>query len=356
MSLPIYVHALTVTETEITPQGPLACGTEGDENAARLRLRLELEEPTAYTYRLEVVTGDGSYDLTDRLPISDGALTFDVPTAWTAAGLAAVRLVRATEADGTELARQYYPPVLLQFAYRDEGAAPLSAPLRWQELIARAEAVLEHASHLADSALSTGTEALLTLERVSEAGDAAASDARASADRATAAADDCRAVQESVESLSGIAASLLTLTGTESGIEYPCVTVDAALNADSDNPLANRAVTAALETKSDRTHSHSTDDVTCANGGYWWGSSETLENALLSVSNELASLHTSVVTAAQVPTNQPGDTVESSLAGLWATKADASSMIAECIPFTYSGGNIKTVADALTLLLQKLGV
>ena len=107
MSLPVYEHTLTVSETTVTPQGPLTCGVSGDERAARLRFCLETADAAAYEYRLETIGGDGAYDLTDRLTPANGELVFDIPSPWTAAGLAAVRLVRSTVADGTETARQY---------------------------------------------------------------------------------------------------------------------------------------------------------------------------------------------------------------------------------------------------------
>ena len=355
MGLPVYEHRLTVTDTAVTPQGPLSCGVAGDERAARLRFRLEAADAARYDYRLEAVAGDGTYDLTDWLPLTDGEVLFDIPSRWTAAGIAAVRLVRYVCAeDGIQTARQYYPPVLLQFAYREEGVQPTAAPLQWQELVTRAEAVLNEAAEAAEIASMTADEAYRSLE----AAHAAVGDARAAAVHAEGAAADCDEVLEAVEELSGITADILAMSGTDSGIYHPCVTVDTALNSESDNPVANRAITLALDGKSAISHTHTTGEIGCDNSGYWWGTSTTLEEALTAVSADLAGLHGALnggLTANQIGTGQSGGTVEESLAGLWATKVSAGSFSAEFLPFTYGTG-INTVADALRLLLQKAGL
>lgn len=311
MGLPIYEHILTVSDTAVTPGGPLPCGTAGDRNAARLRFRLEAADAADYEYRLEAVGGDGAYDLTDRLPLTDGELSFDVPSPWTAAGVAAVRLVRYRTADGEQTARQYYPPVLLQFAYRDEGVQPMTAPLQWQELITRAEAALNEAAAAAEHASTTADEA-----------QTAAEDARAAAVQAEASATDCNEVRDEVEELSGIAADILTMTGAGDGIYHPCVTVDTALDAESDNPVTNRAVT----------------------------------DALSEISTDLADMRGHTHAATDVFTSL-GDTVEDTLAGLRASKAENSALVAGSIAYSYGVDNtFDTVADALNYLLSKSGM
>ena len=324
MGLPIYEHILTVGDATVTPQGPLSCGTAGDEHAARLRFRLEAADAADYEYRLEAVSGDGAYDLTDRLPLTDGELSFDIPSPWTAAGVAAVRLVRYRIADGEQTARQYYPPVLLQFAYRDEGVQPMTAPLQWQELITRAEAVLNEAAATAAHASTTAEAAQRSLSQAQTA----AEDARAAAVEAQTSATDCNEVRDEVEELSGIAADILAMTGVGDGIHHPCVTVDVALNAESDNPVTNRAVTneflradadaeLKLQGKAEKQHTHAATDVI-----------------------------TSI-----------GDTVEDTLMGLQARKAENSALIAENIAYSYGvDDTFDTVADALTYLLGKSGL
>ena len=226
MSLPVYEHTLTVSETTVTPQGPLTCGVSGDERAARLRFCLETADAAAYEYRLETIGGDGAYDLTDRLTPANGELVFDIPSPWTAAGLAAVRLVRSTVADGTETARQYYPPVLLQFAYRDEGAQPMTASPCLQELLARAESVLNKAAETAADAAARADAAQIaaaqaegfSVQAASEANEARLAAQQAAfngeaAERAEAAALQAENAVAYCESLVGITAAIKATLG-----------------------------------------------------------------------------------------------------------------------------------------------
>ena len=153
MALPIYEHRVTVTEDTVSPRGPLACGTAGDACAARLHFCFAsaFTDAADYSYRLEIVTGSGAYDITDRLSVEDNEIVYDIPAAWTAAGLAAVRLIQFAERNGTETARRYFPPVALQFAYRDEGSGAVTAAPQWQEYLTRAEALLDELSVLRDA-------------------------------------------------------------------------------------------------------------------------------------------------------------------------------------------------------------
>ena len=200
MAFPVYIHQLTVTDTAVTPQGPLSCGVAGDERAARLRFRLEAADAARYDYRLEAVAGDGTYDLTDWLPLTDGEVLFDIPSRWTAAGIAAVRLVRYVCAeDGIQTARQYYPPVLLQFAYRDDGVQPTDAPLQWQELITRAEAVLDEASEAARLAGEATSVAQQSLEQLQQSTEEAIKTIQDASDQAEGIAVDCADMRDSAQ-------------------------------------------------------------------------------------------------------------------------------------------------------------
>ncbi len=220
MSFPAYIHQLTVTDTAVTPTGPLACGTAGDECATRLNFYFESPSLDS-VYRLEVVCGDGSYDITDTLPLGeDGPVVdFYIPAAWTAAGVAAMRLVEYAVTDGVETARRYFPPVLLQFAYRDEGVQPTEAPLQWQQLLTRAEAVLGEAGETAAAAAVSAAQAEdLAVAAASEANGAklaaeqAATNANAAA-RAEAAALQAENAVAYCESLVGITAEIKTTLG-----------------------------------------------------------------------------------------------------------------------------------------------
>lgn len=390
MAFPMYQHTFTVTESGISPQGPLPCGTAGDDGAARLIFVFasSFADAAEYRYRLEIVCGDGSYDLTAaQVPVS-GALTWEVPAAWTAAGTAAARLVQvATDAEGHEVRRRHFAPVLLQFAYRDEGSVAETTP-RWQELLARGEQLLDVLSGVSErvetsaalaateaakaveigkEAEEAATSASLSAERAAEesrAAHAAAEQAEPQVRRAEQAADTadekaqaCDALLQKAEDLCGTVAEIEKLTDG-SGIVYPCVTVDTVLNEASDNPVTNRAVATALNGKSGLSHSHTTADIPCANSGYWWGESGSVEDAFMSISNDLAHLNVGLdsFTARGITTEQPGGTVEESLAGLWGTKLSRSELSPTAIPFSYSGTNITNVAEALTLLLGKAGL
>lgn len=170
MALPIYEHRVTVTEDTVSPRGPLACGTDGDERAARLHFcfAAAFTDATEYSYRLEIVTGSGAYDITERLTIADNEIVYDIPAAWTAAGLAAVRLIQFAEQDGIETARRHFPPVALQFAYRDEGSGAVTAALRWQEYLTRAEAMLDEFGTAGDTAQQAARAAEACVEECRE--------------------------------------------------------------------------------------------------------------------------------------------------------------------------------------------
>ena len=357
MTLPVYEHRLTVDGTTITPRGPLFCGTAGDKHAARLTF-VRLDE--RYHYRVEIVNGAGAYDISARLTVQDAEAAITIPAAWTAAGTAAVRLVQLEEQDGAETARRYYPPVLLSFAYRDEGSIPATAEPLWQEQITRAETLLNELTVTAAEArqaVETAKEATDAAKQAENAAQAAAQAAQVAepyavraetaAKAAEDSAEDCGNVLSEVQELSGIANDIEQLTGEGGGIWHPCVTVDTTLDAASDNPVANTAVANALTGKADVSHAHATNDIHAAGGGYVWGDSDTVEDALVSISDELSDIDMSI------------DTLEDSVNALEGAKADKTSMTAENIGFNYSlldGTEITNVADALKLALGLRGV
>ena len=199
MAFPQTVLQLTVADGTVTPQGPLAAGTAGDDAATRLNFYFETSTPGS-VYRLEIVRGDGVYDLTAPLTLTPDSpeLNFDIPATWTAAGTAAVRLVELTVENGEETQRRYYPPILLTFAYRDEGVPMNDAPLLWQSLLARAEATLNTASAAATAATADAAAARAAAEQAAMNGNAA--------ERAEAAAAYC-------ESLVGLTAAIKATLG-----------------------------------------------------------------------------------------------------------------------------------------------
>ncbi len=233
MSFPVYEHRITVTSEGVSPQGPLDAGVHGDEGATRLTFDVSaLGNAAAYSYRVEVVDGAGAYDITPLLTVQNNAVTWDIPTGWTTAGTAALRLVQlAVDEQGHETARRYFPPVLLNFDYRDEGNGTITAAPLWQEALTRAQAALE--------ATAAATAAAV----------AAAETATRAATQAELAEDSCQDAWEQVENLSGVVEDIRELAGEGDAVWHPCVTVDTALDSTSDNPLANRAVAAALNGK-----------------------------------------------------------------------------------------------------------
>jgi len=133
-----YTIEFTVTEHAVTPDTPQAAGHTGDHRAVLLNFAVPFED---CRYRLEIVDGCGGYDTTGLLDVVDGTVTYEIPSAWTAAGVAAVRPV-AVEQDeaGEEIVRFHFPPVYLTFADREDGE-PLGESLRpaWQETLDEAQ-------------------------------------------------------------------------------------------------------------------------------------------------------------------------------------------------------------------------
>ena len=69
-----------------------------------------------YYYRVEIVDGAGGYDVTELMTSEDGRVVVDIPTAWTAPGVASLRLVAVeTDAEGNENARFHSLPMYIYF-------------------------------------------------------------------------------------------------------------------------------------------------------------------------------------------------------------------------------------------------
>ncbi len=128
----------TVTADAVTPNTPQAAGHVGDHRAVLLRFTVPFEE---CRYRLEIVDGCGGYDTTALLDAAGGVVSYEIPSSWTAAGVATVRLIAVEEsADGEEYVRYHFAPVHLTFADREDGEL-LSEHLRpaWQETLDEAQ-------------------------------------------------------------------------------------------------------------------------------------------------------------------------------------------------------------------------
>ena len=133
----MYTLEFTVTAAGVSPDTPQFAGRDGDHRAAELRFAVPFDN---CRYRLEVLDGAGGYDITDLLDAVDGIVTYAVPAAWTAAGVAAVRVIAI--GDGEEV-RFHSAPAYLRFDDRESGEA-LGDSLRpaWQETLDEATAFL----------------------------------------------------------------------------------------------------------------------------------------------------------------------------------------------------------------------
>ena len=132
----------TVTADAVIPDTPQFAGHSGDDHAVLLRFAVPFED---CRYRLEIVDGCGEYDTTALLDVVDGTVSCEVPSAWTAAGVATVRLVAVADAeDGTGTVRFHFPPAYLAFNDCEDGA-PLLEHLRpaWQEALDEAQLFLK---------------------------------------------------------------------------------------------------------------------------------------------------------------------------------------------------------------------
>lgn len=137
-----YTIDFTVTAGAVTPDTPQFAGHTGDHRAAVVRFSVPFK---GYRYRLELTDGSGGYDITDLLDATGGIVSYDVPSTWTAAGVATLRLVAIEQGeDGTETVRFHSAPAYLRFEDRDEGE-PTGQTARpaWQETLDEAQFFLE---------------------------------------------------------------------------------------------------------------------------------------------------------------------------------------------------------------------
>ena len=222
MREPLIDHHISVGEGSVYPQGPLKSGVDGDHNAVRLVFS-PLDE--AYSYRLEVVTGAGGYDVTPTLFMEKETVTFTLPCSWTAAGTAAVRLVQLAQENGEEVVRRHYPPVLLQFDHRDEGCGGVIAAPLWQEYLTKAEQVMNLQRTLTESAAAQAATAAQAAAAAEPFAAQAEEQAQKAEHAATVAAlqvqlaaqhvTDCESVLQQVETLCGIADEIKRTLGVE---------------------------------------------------------------------------------------------------------------------------------------------
>lgn len=157
MSDAIYELTFTVDRdtAAVTPVSTGDTGYAGDHLSAELRFAVG---KTDYRYRLEIVDGSGGYDITEPLtPNGEGQVVYRVPSHWTAAGTATVRLIEYGEGERVT----HFAPVSLFFADREEGEAAEYHRPRFEVLLTTAETAVERANAAAERVEAAGD----TLER-----------------------------------------------------------------------------------------------------------------------------------------------------------------------------------------------
>lgn len=146
MATPLYDIHFTADRAapSVLPRKPQPAGTYGDDGFAQVTFTLvNADEAAGHSFRIEIVDGGGAYDLTELLTAADNAITYGVPTSWTTAGIATLRLVEVViDGDGVQTDVLHYPPVYLSFADRDDGD-PMGEMLpAWQGVMTKAEHLL----------------------------------------------------------------------------------------------------------------------------------------------------------------------------------------------------------------------
>ena len=145
MADPIYKINFTVNRAvpSVTPTAAQPAGYYGDDNFALVTFTMD-SVVNGHRYRIEIVDGNGAYDISELLDAKNKVVSYTIPRKWTAAGTATLQLVEIEMgADGTEKAVAHYPPVRLLFEARDD-STPMGEMLpAWQQVMTRAENLTE---------------------------------------------------------------------------------------------------------------------------------------------------------------------------------------------------------------------
>ena len=202
-------------DMKITPTAVKEGGVQGEHNAAQVIFHLPEALETGYQLFLEAVDGSGGYDRTPALTVSAGAVTQDIPRAWTNAG--GVLLLRlsavAADADGTVTQTIYTFDARLRLHSREAAQPGAKALLEKQleEQLAKTEAAVARAN--AETAAASASAAASSAGAASSSANAAASSASAAASSKAAAASYASAAEASAgnaaasESAAGTSAS-----------------------------------------------------------------------------------------------------------------------------------------------------
>ena len=230
----LYDIQFTVTRDGVTPTEPQRAGVYGDEGQATVvftvasDLRLD-----GYRYRVEVVDGAGGYDVTELMEADSGKITIEIPSAWTSAGVASLRLVAVEVGEDGEEARRFHSrPALIFFDDREDGEfVRPAAEAVWQSFLEKSTVFVEEANKLAKDAEeaarsaseSADTAAEKAAEVVGQYADSAANNAihaeecaktaKVYSDSAAASAERCNEVLLEIADLVGITESIKRVVG-----------------------------------------------------------------------------------------------------------------------------------------------
>ncbi|MBR5539826.1 MAG: collagen-like protein, partial [Clostridia bacterium] len=145
MAEPIYKIDFTVDRAvpSVTPTDVQPAGYYGDDRVALVAFVLS-KAVDGHRYRIEIVDGNGAYDITELLDAVDDVVSYTIPMAWTAAGIATLHLVEIELGEyGAETEVAHYPPARLLFNARDD-SFPMEKMLpAWQKTLDEAELFLK---------------------------------------------------------------------------------------------------------------------------------------------------------------------------------------------------------------------
>ena len=200
---PVRTIEFKVTHAGLVPGSPQFAGVQGEHNATRVSFLLDTVLQTGYVYRIEYVDGRGNWDTTDLLTISDGAIAYDLPSAWTRnGGEAEIHLVAsALDSEGKET--QTYFSLAGKLYYEDKSAdetgetkAGLTELIQdTHEAIDEANQATDNANEAADAANEAAGSVNEALSNTAEAIDGA----NAARDAANLAAQEAKEAAATAE-------------------------------------------------------------------------------------------------------------------------------------------------------------
>lgn len=200
---PVRTIEFKVTHAGLVPGSPQFAGVQGEHNATRVSFLLDTVLQTGYVYRIEYVDGRGNWDTTDLLTISDGAIAYDLSSAWTRnGGEAEIHLVAsALDSEGKET--QTYFSLAGKLYYEDKSAdetgetkAGLTELIQdTHEAIDEANQATDNANEAADAANEAAGSVNEALSNTAEAIDGA----NAARDAANLAAQEAKEAAATAE-------------------------------------------------------------------------------------------------------------------------------------------------------------